>query len=129
LFVSLGFVTKQKRVDLALRALAAIRDRLPPFRYFISGELQQLEIDIPALISDLRLTDCVTSTGYLTEEDFFALVRAADVVINLRHPIGGETSGTMIRALGAGACVVVVDRGPFAEIPDGAAHSASGLLS
>jgi hypothetical protein len=27
----------------------------------------------------------------------------------------------MVRALGSGACVVVVDRGPFAEIPDGIA--------
>lgn len=121
LFASFGFVTKSKRLDLVLRSLASIRDRLPPFKYVIAGELKRLEVDIPALVSELGLTDCVATTGYLEERDFFALVRAADVVVNLRHPIGGETSGTMIRALGAGACVVVVDRGPFAEIPDSAA--------
>jgi glycosyltransferase involved in cell wall biosynthesis len=121
LFASFGFVTRSKRLDLVLRSLAAIRDRLPPFKYVIAGELKPLEVDIPALVSELGLTDCVTTTDYVEERDFSALVRAADVVVNLRHPIGGETSGTMIRALGAGACVVVVDRGPFAEIPDGAA--------
>ena len=40
------------------------------------------------------------------------------MVINLRHPAGGETSGTMIRALGMGACVVLSNRGAFAEMPD-----------
>jgi ubiquinone/menaquinone biosynthesis C-methylase UbiE len=41
-----------------------------------------------------------------------------DVVINLRYPTAGETSGTLIRALGAGKPVVVSDFGQFAELPD-----------
>jgi hypothetical protein len=61
------------------------------------------------------------------ERRFFSLIAAADVVVNLRHPVAGETSGTMVRALGGGACVVMVDRGPFAEIPsDAAVHVAWG---
>jgi glycosyltransferase involved in cell wall biosynthesis len=121
MFLSLGFVTCAKQVDTALRALAARRKDLPPFRYVIAGELRPDELDIEALVDELGLRAHVLLLGYVPEAAFFALARAADVVINLRHPIGGETSGTMIRALGCGACVVVVDRGPFAEIPDGAA--------
>jgi glycosyltransferase involved in cell wall biosynthesis len=121
LFMSLGFASRAKRIDSAMRALAAVRDRLPPFKYVIAGEQRPHELDIVGLTASLGLRDQVIITGYVEERRFFSLLRAADVVINLRYPIGGETSGTMIRALGAGACVVVVDRGPFAEIPPGAA--------
>lgn len=121
LFLSLGFVTRAKRIEDTLHVLAAVRDRLPPFRYVIAGELRPDEVDVATLIADLGLSHNVTALGYVSEKDFLSLIRAADVVVNLRHPIGGETSGSMIRAMGAGACIVVVDRGPFAEIPDGAA--------
>jgi glycosyltransferase involved in cell wall biosynthesis len=121
LFMSIGFASRAKRIDSAMRALAAIRDRLPSFKYVIAGEQRPHELDIVGLTTSLGLRDEVIITGYVEERRFFSLLRAADVVINLRYPVGGETSGTMIRALGAGACVVVVDRGPFAEIPPGAA--------
>jgi glycosyltransferase involved in cell wall biosynthesis len=118
--LSLGFVSRAKRLDDVLTALAQARDRLPPFHYVIAGEWRSEEIDLPAHISRLGLQDHVTLLGYVPDVEFFALLHAADVVVNLRHPAGGETSGAAIRALGTGACVVVVDRAAFAEIPDGA---------
>jgi glycosyltransferase involved in cell wall biosynthesis len=121
LFMSLGFVTRAKRIDAALRALDIVRDRLPPFKYVIAGEFSEQEIDVKSLAAAFGLKDNVITLGYVEEHKFFSLIRAADVVINLRYPVAGETSGTLIRALGAGGCLVVVDRGPFAEIPDGAA--------
>jgi len=111
MFLSLGFVTRAKQVHTTLRALAAIRAELPPFRYVIGGEIKPEELDVAALVRQLGLEDVVITPGYVADEDFFSLIGAADIVVNLRHPIGGETSGTMIRALGGGACVVVVDRG------------------
>jgi len=121
MFLSLGFVTRAKQIDRALRALKARLHDLPPFQYVIAGAHRPHEFDVAALVAELGLQDQVKLLDYVEESAFFALTRAADVVINLRHPIGGETSGTMVRALGSGACVVVVDRGPFAEIPDGIA--------
>jgi glycosyltransferase involved in cell wall biosynthesis len=120
-FLSLGFVSHIKRIDTAMRALARIASRLPPFRYVIAGELRPDELDVARLARSLGLSRQVLTTGYVAEADFFAMIDLADVVINLRHPVGGETSGTLIRALGSGACVVVVDDGPFAEVADGAA--------
>jgi glycosyltransferase involved in cell wall biosynthesis len=120
-FLSLGFVSHIKRIDSAMRALARIAGRLPPFRYVIAGELRPDELDVARLARTLGLTRQVLTTGYVADQDFFGMLDMADVVINLRYPVGGETSGTLIRALGSGACVVVVDAGPFAEIPDGAA--------
>jgi glycosyltransferase involved in cell wall biosynthesis len=121
LFVSLGFVGSLKRIDIALRALALRRARLPSFRYLIAGKLDPAEYDVVAMAAAEGLADCLITPGFVPDSEFFALLQAADVVINLRHPIAGETSGTVIRALGMGAVVVVVDRGAFAEIPDGAA--------
>jgi glycosyltransferase involved in cell wall biosynthesis len=121
LFASLGFVTRAKQIDAALRALALARAGMKPFKYVLAGEIKDTEPDILALAAALGLASQVVPLGYVEEHRLDALVRAADVVINLRYPVAGETSGTMIRALGAGGCLVVVDRGAFAELPDDAA--------
>jgi len=121
LFLSLGFMTRAKRIDAVLRALALARDRLPRFKYVIAGETNERELDVRGMADALGLAAAVVTLDYVDERRFLSLIPTADVVINLRYPVIGETSGTMIRALGGGACVVVVDRGPFAEIPHDAA--------
>ena len=40
------------------------------------------------------------------------------MVLNLRYPTVGESSGTLLRALGMGKAVVVSDVGSFGEYPD-----------
>jgi glycosyltransferase involved in cell wall biosynthesis len=46
---------------------------------------------------------------------------ACDVLVNLRSPTMGETSGSVIRGLGLGKPMLVSDVGWFAELPDGVA--------
>ena len=60
----------------------------------------------------------MTLTGWLAEDAFFTWARAADLLVNLRFPVGGETSGTLARALGMGLPALVFDHGPAAEWPD-----------
>jgi SAM-dependent methyltransferase len=43
---------------------------------------------------------------------------ACDIVLNLRYPTVGESSGTLLRALGMGKAVIVSDVGSFREYPD-----------
>jgi glycosyltransferase involved in cell wall biosynthesis len=43
---------------------------------------------------------------------------ACDIVLNLRYPTVGETSGSLQRALGLGKAVIVSNIGSFAELPD-----------
>ena len=43
------------------------------------------------------------------------------MLVNLRSPTMGETSGSVIRALSLGKPVIVCDVGWFAELPDGVA--------
>ena len=46
---------------------------------------------------------------------------ACDVLVNLRSPTMGETSGSVIRGLSLGKPMLVSDVGWFSELPDGAA--------
>jgi SAM-dependent methyltransferase len=43
---------------------------------------------------------------------------ACDIVLNLRYPTVGESSGSLLRALGLGKAVLVSDVGAFQEFPD-----------
>jgi glycosyltransferase involved in cell wall biosynthesis len=118
LLVSLGFVTRAKQIETVLRFLHRHRPRLGSLRYVIVGEDNPADYDVRSLIGSLGLQDIVKITGFADEATFYRYIRASDLVVNLRYPSGGETSGTLIRALGMGACVVVNDVGAFAEYPD-----------
>ena len=48
----------------------------------------------------------------------WSLMAACDVLVNLRYPTMGETSGSVIRALGLGKPLLVSDVGWFSELPD-----------
>ena len=50
----------------------------------------------------------------------WSLMAACDVLVNLRYPTMGETSGSVIRALTLGKALVVSDVGWFSELPDDA---------
>ena len=64
------------------------------------------------------LADNVLVTGFLDEDAFFKYMLATDLIVNLRYPTGGESSGTLTRAMGMGLCCVVVNIGPFGELPE-----------
>lgn len=115
--LSLGFVSAPKQVPLVLEALAGLRAEGLGFRYVIAGALDP-SLGIPRLVARLGLQDCVDLPGWVEEERFFTLARAADLLVNLRFPVGGESSGTLARALGMGLPALVYDLGPAAEWPD-----------
>ena len=115
LFVSLGFVTPPKQIPLVLRALASARERLAEFQYWIVGEAND-PIELRREIDKHGLSGHVHLAGYVGLTQFHDFILASDVVINLRYPSAGETSGNTIRTLGMGRCQVVFDYGSFAEL-------------
>jgi glycosyltransferase involved in cell wall biosynthesis/SAM-dependent methyltransferase len=114
---SLGFVTPSKRIPVVLAAFKRLLSDMPKSIYLIVGEDHQ-RFGVAPLIGAMGLGDKVRITGYTTDGDFFRYLKAVDVVVNLRFPTAGETSGTLIRSLGAGKPVIVTDFGQFAELPD-----------
>ena len=60
----------------------------------------------------------VIKTGFTTIEEFNSFVNAADIIVNLRYPPLGETSGSMLRILQLGKPCITNNGGWFTEIPD-----------
>jgi glycosyltransferase involved in cell wall biosynthesis len=119
IFASAGQVTPGRQIDLVLRAFAEVRRDCPQARFLIAGEWRHPELELEQLLSDLQLQDAVFYLGFVEQlADFDDWIAAADVLINLRYPTVGETSGVVLRALTAGVPVIVSDNGWYGELPE-----------
>lgn len=109
-----GHVTPQKRIGVALRAFARLRREFPQAIFVVVGEVSPY-YHLP-LLDDPG--EGVVITGRTDIDDFLQYMVAVDFGVNLRHPQGGETSGSLIRLMGIGRPVVVSNTGSFSEYPD-----------
>jgi glycosyltransferase involved in cell wall biosynthesis len=114
---SLGFSRPAKQVPLVIRAIGGLIGDYPHVELLLVGEVPNPE-DLLDLARAHGLRDRVSYTGYVSTDDFYRYVAASDVIVNLRYPSAGETSGTLTRALGMGKCAVVFDYESFGEYPD-----------
>jgi glycosyltransferase involved in cell wall biosynthesis len=118
LFGAFGNLNSTKRVPQLLEAFARVRRSHPRARLLLVGaaapgfdlgrRLQRLGLDSEGLIRE----------DYVGEERLWSLMAACDVVVSLRAPTMGETSGTVIRALTLGKPLVVSSVGWFGELSD-----------
>jgi glycosyltransferase involved in cell wall biosynthesis len=121
----LGFLTPSKRPEILLAAFAELRRRgVDAFLVLAGGDYTSGTIhdDIAAL----GLTEHVRVTGLVGADELDAYAAALDIVVSLRWPHIGETSGSLMRALRAGCPVVVQELGTWAELPPGAVYRISG---
>jgi glycosyltransferase involved in cell wall biosynthesis len=116
--LALGYITPPKQVQATLAALGMLKKRGLKFRFLVGGE-RNPSFDIDAHIRSHDLVAETTITGFLKEDDFFHCIRAADLLVNLRYPTVGESSGTLARALVLGLPAIVHNFGPAAEYPEG----------
>jgi glycosyltransferase involved in cell wall biosynthesis len=115
---SFGTINRAKRIEVSLRAFARLRRDHPEAVYLLAGAVSPEAAAIEEVLAG-ELGRGVIVTGRLPLPDLLGLMALADVAVNLRHPTGGETSGTCMRLLGLGTPMVVSAGGWFAEIPDG----------
>jgi SAM-dependent methyltransferase len=66
----------------------------------------------------MGLSANVRVLGFAPIGDFVGYLVACDIVLNLRFPTVGESSGTLLRSLGLGKAVLVSEVGSFQEFPD-----------
>ncbi len=112
-----GFVTLPKRPVLYLEAMRNVLDRGLNAHFVFVGADETRGL-VQQHIDRLNLNDHVTITGYLETEDLERWVQAVDVIVNLRAPHVGESSGSLSYGLAAGKPVIVQPIGSWAEIPD-----------
>jgi glycosyltransferase involved in cell wall biosynthesis len=115
---TMGFQNRLKRFPSVLAAIRGLVDRGYPLRLVVGGQSLDPELRIDERIHALGLDEHVVRTGYLSDAEFDALIRLSDVLVNLRGPSMGESSGTMIRALGEGKALIVSNYQQFADFPD-----------
>ena len=75
------------------------------------------DFPLASLIEGLGLQSAVRVLGFTPMEEFVGYIAACDIILNLRFPTVGESSGTLLRSLGLGRAVIVSDIGSFAEYP------------
>lgn len=112
-----GFLKPYKRIAESLRAFRRLIRVIPEARMILCGEVHP-ELPLAGMIRSMGLSAHVRHIGFVPIEDFNGYMSACDVVLNLRYPTVGESSGTLLRALGLGKAVVVSDIGSFREYPD-----------
>jgi len=112
-----GFLKPYKRIAESLRAFKRVVRVLPNARMILVGEPHP-EFPVDSLIRSMGLSAQVRVLGFTPIEEFSGYLGACDVVLNLRYPTVGESSGTMLRALGLGKPVLVSEIGSFAEFPE-----------
>jgi glycosyltransferase involved in cell wall biosynthesis len=117
LLLLLGFVTRNKGLDVALGALARLAGEGVPCRLVVAGATDG-SVDVARAVREAGLGERVHVLGWVPDTDFFALLRAADLLLLLRFPPGGESSGVLARALGMGLPALAYDVGPASEHPD-----------
>jgi glycosyltransferase involved in cell wall biosynthesis len=113
-----GVVNASKRIPELLRACASVRERHPDVTLLLVGPTSP-GFDLERRLQRLGLAgEGLVREGWATESRLWGLMNGADVLVNLRYPTMGETSGSVIRALSLGKPLVVSDVGWFSELPD-----------
>ncbi|HUB83051.1 MAG TPA: glycosyltransferase [Bryobacteraceae bacterium] len=112
-----GYLKPYKRIAESLRAFRRLVRLVPNARMILVGEPHP-EFPIEPMIRTMGLTAHVRVLGFTPIEDFVGYLGACDIVLNLRYPTVGESSGTLLRSLGLGKAVLVSEIGSFAEFPD-----------
>lgn len=113
-----GFLKPYKRIAESLRAFSRVVRNEPRARMILVGE-EHPDFNVRELVRALGLSAHVRIEGFAAPEDFTGFISACDIVLNLRYPTLGESSGSLLRALGLGRATLVSDVGAFREFPDG----------
>ena len=112
-----GYLKPYKRIAESLRAFRRLVRLAPNARMILVGEPHP-EFPIEPTIRAMGLSAHVRVLGFAPIEDFVGYLGACDIVLNLRYPTVGESSGTLLRSLGLGKAVMVSEIGSFAEFPE-----------
>jgi glycosyltransferase involved in cell wall biosynthesis len=114
-----GFMSRNRRLEVLVEVFGRIIPGYPDAKLLLAGDLDAgYKKSIVALVRKLNLSDRVIFGGYADDGSYRKYLACADVVVNLRWPTMGETSGTLLDALAFGKPVIVSDVGSYREFPD-----------
>ncbi|MBK8203632.1 MAG: glycosyltransferase family 4 protein [Bdellovibrionales bacterium] len=107
---SFGYIADTKQNHIVCQVVNELKKNYPKLRYLMVGEGSYVNEYVDGKI--------IMKTGFIPSEDFIGLIRASDIVANLRYPSMGETSRAVIQVLDEGKPCIVSDDAWFSELPD-----------
>lgn len=115
---SLGFIGNTKLNHIVCKVVAKLsRELEQKLCYVMVGEGDYRAAGDENSINDYVDGKTIIKTGYTEIIEFNSFIKHSDIIINLRHPSMGETSGALIRILGLGKVCIISDEAWFSEIP------------
>ena len=114
-----GNVIPNKRVDKIIKVISRLIETNPEVRLRIVGHAEvNYKKELVKLVNTLKVEKYVDFVDSPPIELFKSYIKESDLCINLRWPTMGETSATLMRALGYGVPCIVSNVGSYAELPD-----------
>ena len=111
-----GFVNANKRPEVMLSALEKLVRQGYPVKLVFWGKSNYAPL--AEEIAKRNLSAYVYIAGYMEKEDYEVALEFTDVVVNLRYPSMGESSGTLCEAFKYGKATIVSDLNQYQEYPD-----------
>ena len=113
-----GGVEPNKNVDVILETVSNLTHHDGSWRLHIVGEVAEKCRHIYELPKKIGIAEKVIFYGRVDGGKFEKHLSKMDLIISLRYPTMGETSGVVTRAMQMGIPVIVTDIGWYAELPD-----------
>ncbi|MFH1478511.1 MAG: glycosyltransferase family 4 protein [Candidatus Omnitrophota bacterium] len=112
-----GGVEKNRHVDMIIMSCAQLLKEGFELELYIAGQVGCDCVDIYKLVNRLGISKKVYIFGRVDLEKFEELLAQSDVVVSLRNPTMGETSGVVMRAIQRAIPVIVSKTGWYSELP------------
>ena len=127
LLLSVGRLQRRKGHDVAIQAIAALRDRLPNLRYVIAGDGEE-RARLEALAVGHGVQDRVFFAGIISDDDLPAFYAACDIFLLPNRVDDGDIEGFGIVFLEAAATGKPVIGGDSGGVPEAVERDVTGLL-
>lgn len=111
-----GYVNENKHPEVSLQALSRLRKDGLPVKLVFWG-ISNIDTFLET-VEENGVADDVLLSGYLDEDGYNQAFAETDIVVNLRHPSMGESSGPLCEAFRSGKAVIVSDLNQYREFPD-----------
>jgi glycosyltransferase involved in cell wall biosynthesis len=112
----LGFVNYNKRPEQIVAVVKSLFRNGYRIRAIFCG--QAADDRLERFIAKHNLQDVVVITGYIDKKEYEVALQMCDLVVNLRYPSMGESSGTLCETLKYGKPALVSDVNQYREFPD-----------
>jgi len=111
-----GWVNENKRPKVVVNAINEVIAQGKKVKLIFWGKSNYAALEDYVKINNLQ--DKVIVTGFLDKTEYEIALELTDIVINLRYPSMGESSGTLCDAFRYGKPVIVSDVNQYSEYPD-----------